>query len=173
MAGQLAGLFSKTNVETLKNMLSWGSFGILFGLLALIALRVLNVLGKNTMVLACLAGYNVVFILAASICFKGDSAGVLTLVYASVISVCVLGVSAVGLVFGYLRCRTDLLRMVALPGACACVAGLLCFLLGKVLTPHLGNGATLLVTFVLALAVYWMGNLLLRVFGRQELNMVP
>ena len=173
MAGQLAGLFSKTNVEILKNMMMWGSFGILFGLLALIALRVLNVLGKNTMVLACLAGYNVVFILAASIWFKGDSAGVLSLVYASVISVCVLGVSAVGLVFGYLRCRTDLLRMVALPAACACVAGLLCFLLGKVLTPHLGNGATLLVTFVLALAVYWMGNLLLRVFGRQELNMVP
>ena len=173
MAGQLAGLFSKTNVETLKKMLVWGSFSILFGLLAVIALRVLNVLSKNTMILACLAGYNVVFILAASLWFKGESADVLSLVYAGVASVCVLGVSTLALVFGYLRCRTDLLRMVALPGACACVAGLLCFLLGKALTPHLGNAVTLLVTFVLALAVYWMGNLLLRVFSRQELNMVP
>ena len=173
MADQLAGLFSKTNVEILKNMLVWGSFGILFGLLALIALRVLTVLGKNSMVLTCLAGYNVVFILSASLWLKAGKAGILSLVYAGVISVCVLGISALGLVFGYLRCRTDLLRMVALPGACACVAGLLCFLIGKALTPHLGNGVTLLVTFVLALAVYWMGNLLLRVFGRQELNMVP
>ncbi|MBE5892517.1 MAG: hypothetical protein E7286_03955 [Lachnospiraceae bacterium] len=173
MAGQLAGLFGKTNIETLKDMLVWGSFGILFGLMAVIALHVLKVLGKNTMVLACLAGYNVVFILAVSLWFKGGNAGILSLVYAGVIAVCVLAVGALSLVFGYLRCRTDLLRMVALPGACACVAGLLCFLLGKVLTPHLGNGVTLLVTFVLALGAYWMGNLLLRVFGRQELNIVP
>ena len=60
-----------------------------------------------------------------------------------------------------------------MPVAAACVAGLLGMLLGKVLTPHVGNLISLLVCLVISGALYWAGLLLLRNFREQELEVIP
>ncbi|MDE5590301.1 MAG: hypothetical protein K2J60_14380, partial [Acetatifactor sp.] len=71
------------------------------------------------------------------------------------------------------RQRMDWLYVLVVPTAAACVAGLVGLLIGKVLTPHLGNLVALIVCLILSAALYWAGLLLLRNFREQELEMIP
>ena len=66
-----------------------------------------------------------------------------------------------------------MLLVLAVPVAASCLLGLLCLLLGRVLTPHLGNGVTIIVCAVLGAMVYWALLLLLRNFKEQELENIP
>ena len=72
-----------------------------------------------------------------------------------------------------MRQQMDWLQVLIIPLAVACIAGILNMLLGKVLTPHLGNLFTLLVCLILSGALYWAGLLLLRNFREQELEVIP
>lgn len=65
------------------------------------------------------------------------------------------------------------LQIFVIPAGAAAITGLLCMLLSKVISPHLGNVVTLIVCGVVSLAVYWLLLLLARNFSEQELENIP
>ena len=66
----------------------------------------------------------------------------------------------------------DWLRELVIPLGVGCLVGLFDMFMGNILTPHLGNGMTLFVTFLFSLLVYWVVLLFLRNFKEQELDVI-
>lgn len=71
------------------------------------------------------------------------------------------------------RQKMDWLYVLVVPVAAACVAGFTGMMLGKVLTPHLGNLVTTIFCLAVSGALYWTGLLLFRNFREQELEVIP
>lgn len=173
MAKQLAGILDDSGGVLLSEMLSYGTVLIVFVSLAFYFSRQLLLLGKAVFVYGCAAIGDVVFIISAVILGNAGKHESLTLVYAGAIAVGVYALLTGILVCRQLRMGIDVLRTLAIPAGSACLMGLLCLLLNKTFTPHLGNMVTLLVCFVLGSMVYLVLVLLLRCFSEQEMEAVP
>lgn len=173
MAEQLSGVFCGKVSEPLTNMLQQGSVLIVLAVFGIYFTRLLLLTGNHYPVLGCLGGMDILFIIVMSVCLNTSKAGVMALVYASVaagvVHCLVLGFFACRV----LRMRIEWIRILVMPLLAACVVGLLCLLLGKLLTPHLGHLVTVIVSLVLSLLVYYTGLLMMRVFGEQELKYIP
>ena len=146
---------------------------MLFLVLSLYFARILNLAGWKVMALGAVVTADVAYMVSVAIMLHSDGMGVQALVYGGVLG---LGVACV--LLGMLACRQlkyfpDWIRLVLVPGGSACVSGLLCMLLGRVLTPHLGNAVTIIVLFIVGGSLYWILLILLRNFNEQELDVLP
>lgn len=173
MAEQISGSLCGEASKSLTGMFRFGSGLIIFAALGLYFARALMLTGRRYPLLACLGLAAVMFTVVCSVVLNLGKQGVMSLVFASLASG-----GTLCLVLGFLCCRMfhagiDWLRVLVIPAAAASVTGLLSLLLGKALTPHLGNLVTLIVCFVPAFVVYWVILLLLRCFREQELRHLP
>lgn len=173
LASQFAQTFCADHAEIAAAMIRSGGLAVLFLVLSLYFGRILNLAGWKVMVLGAVGLADVVYMVSVAVMLRSDGMGVQALVYGGV-----LGLGVVCLLLGMLACRQlkyfpDWIRLAVVPGGAACVSGLLCTLLGRVLTPHLGNAATLIVLLVVCGSLYWTLLVLLRNFNEQELDVLP
>lgn len=171
-ASQFAQTFCAGQAEEAAKMLQGGSLGVLFLVLSLYFGRVLNLSGGKILVLIVAGVADLVYAVSVSVMLGSGQMGVQALVYGGV-----LGLGVACILLGVLSCRQlksrpDWLQLIAVPGGAAFVAGLLCMLLGRLLTPHLGSAVTLIVLFVVCCSLYWALLVLLRNFRDQELDVL-
>lgn len=173
MAEQLGELLSEANGKALAELLRSGSICILFAGLFFYLSRLLLLMGRKYHLLGCLGIVNIVFIIVASVLLNSGETGILSVVYAGIFAM-VIGI----LILGFLCCRMlhtgiGWLQVIAIPVGAICVTGLACMFLGKLLTAHLGNGATALVCLAVSVIIDWSILLFFRSFTEQELNNIP
>lgn len=173
MAPQLARLFCVEHEETARQMLQGGSFVILFLALVIYFGRFLSMTGGKMLLLGTVGISDVVYVVACTVLINSGRAGVLSLVYAGIMDLGVLCILLGALAFRQLRMQIDWLQLILIPACSAFVTALICLLLGKVFTPHLGDFVTLIVAFAVSLALYWVALLLLRNFRETELEALP
>lgn len=171
MGAQVADLLQPADVPLVTGMLQRGS-----GLIALASLcgyfqRLLHSLGKKYAVLAAVCGADALFVIV--VLLGMGKAGILSLVYGGLAGAGVLCVLLGVFAYRQMRAQPDWLRTFAVPLGAGGVAGLICLLIRKAFSAHLGSLALLLVAFVAAGLVYWISLLLLRNFKEQELEVVP
>ena len=173
MSSQFAKAFCADQAEIAAKMLQNGGLAVLFLVLSLYFGRILYLAGLNMLVMGAVGLADVVYVISVAVMLRSDGMGVQALVYGGV-----LGLGAACVLLGTLACRQfkyfpDWLQLVVIPGGAACISGLLCMLLGRVLTPHLGDAVTLIVLFVVCCSLYWALLIFLRNFSEQELDVVP
>lgn len=173
MAEQLSGVFCGKVYGQLADMLQQGSALIILAVFGIYFSRFLLLTGNYYHVLGCLGGMNILFIIVMSVALNVGNAGVMALVYATLVAGTAYCVALGFFSCRILRMKIEWIRVLVMPLLASCVIGLLCLLLGKVLTPHLGNLVTVIVSLVLSLLFYWTGLLMLRVFSEQELKHIP
>lgn len=173
MARQIVGaLFGEGQILAVQ-MLQGGSAMIVFAVFGAFFVRLLSAIGRRGQALASLSIYALVSGVCLFLFWKVLPSGVMGLVYAGVFGSGALLLAAGFFAYRQLRVRPDVVRGLAFPAAAAGITGLLCMLLGKLLTPHLGNGTTLIVCLVMGISIYWVLILLLRCFRGQELAILP
>ncbi len=171
MGEQLADLLCPANAQTVTRMLQFGSALIGFGALSGYFSRLLHSLGKKYPVLIAAGGADILFVIVV---MPGISkSDVMSLVYGGVAAVVMFCVLSGVFAYRQLRVKPDWLGTFAVPMGVGGGAGLICLLIRKLLSAHLGSLMTLLVAFALAGAVYWIALLLLRNFKEQELEAIP
>lgn len=173
LSKQFAAVFCGEQAALAEKLLKGGAPTVLLVALSLYFARILILTGKKYIVMGAIAAADVIYVVAATVLLGGGKAGLLSLVYAGLVAGGVLCIVLGMFAYRVFRQRMDWLYVLVVPTAAACVAGLVGLLLGKVLTPHLGNLVTLIVCLILSAALYWAGLLLLRNFREQELEMIP
>lgn len=173
MGNQVAGVLCGDQVKSAGEMLSFGSFAILFAVLASYFSGLLLLTGRKYLVLGSLGGMNILYVIAVTLFLNVGKLGVQSLVYAGLAAGGALCLVLGFLVCAQLRMSIEWIQTICIPVGCACAAGLLCLFLGKALTPHLGNLVTVIVCFLLSALVYWVILVLLRNFREQELKQIP
>lgn len=173
MAPQLARTFCNEHAETARQMLQGGSFAMLFLALGLYFGRFLSLTGGKMLVLGAVGISDVVYVVSATVMLNSGRAGVLSLIYAGALGLGVLCILLGALTYRQLRMQIDWLQLFLLPACAAFAAALICLLLGRLFTPHLGDFVTLIVALAVSAALYWVALLLLRNFRETELDTIP
>lgn len=173
LAQQIAGIFGETAANEVADMLRGGSLAIIFLVLSFYFSNILLLMNKKYVVLGALGLYDILFILSVTLLLRAEKTDIMALVYGGLISGLVYCLATGFFAARQLKCGLRMLVALAVPGVSACITGLLCFLIGKGFTPHLGNGVTLVVCVLLGTVIYWVMLLLLRNFREQELNIIP
>lgn len=168
MSEQLTMLLCPEGNETVGQMLSGGSFLIVFMILASYFSRFLQTAGKKIFVLGALGAADTVFLISATITSAVGRVGILSLVYGGIISMFVLCVVLGTLSYRQIRMRIDWLNVLMIPAGTCCAAGALCKLLEHFLSPHMDALVVLLVAGAVSGIVYWILLLLFRNFTEQE-----
>ena len=125
------------------------------------------------LVLAAVGIADVVYVVSVTVLLNTGRTGILSLVYAGIMGLGVLCILLGTLSYRQLHTQPDWLQLLMMPAVAAIVEGLVCALLGRVFTPHLGDAVTLVVALFVSFAFYWVGLLLLRNFRDQELEVIP
>lgn len=173
LSDQAAGAFFKTGGDTAALMLRTGSAAILFLVLGVFFARILTITGKTHLVLCSFGAYAISFIIGAVVFLNVLSLGIQALVYAGLASSVVLCGALGFFAFRQMRPKVDILHCIVFPAGAAAVSGVICLLLGKAFTPHLGDLATLLICLVAGAMVYWVILVLFRSFREQQMNLIP
>lgn len=173
MAQQAANLVGASNGAAVEKLLRGGALMIPFAALALYFSRFLLLTGKNLLVLGALAIADIVYILSMTLFLNVWKAGILALVYAGIMGSAVCCILLGVITYRQLRVGDLWLQMFVIPAGAVCIVGLVCLLLSKVCSPHLGDAVTLLVCGVISAAVYWGLLLFARNFSEQELENIP
>ncbi len=173
MAEHAAGILGAGGNVTAVKLFRGGALMIPFAALTYYFVRFLMMTGKNLLILGALAISDIVFVLSMTLFLNMWKAGILALAYAGIMGslVCCLLLGVI--TYRQLRVGDLWLQIFVIPAGAAAITGLLCMLLSKVISPHLGNVVTLIVCGVVSLAVYWLLLLLARNFSEQELENIP
>lgn len=155
MALQLSGFLCGGENAVAESMFRTGSAFLLFLAMAYYFETTLLALGNKLLVLIGLGVMDIVFVITATIFLNKGQAGILALVYAGMLAAGVYAVLLGYFAFKELRCNVKWLQLFVLPIISAGISGLLCLFLGKLCTPHLGNGITAAVSLVLGLGSYF------------------
>ena len=169
---QFGELCCPDNMELVGQMLLGGSSVIGFIALARYFGRILQAGGKKMLVLMSVGVLNVIFLLFCGVLSGVGKAGILSLVYGSVISVFVLCILLGMMAYKQMRMRMDWLNVVIVPLGAGSAAGLLGALLARMISPHVGAFMTLILVYVAASVLYWGLLLFLRNFREQELDVI-
>jgi len=172
LAPQIAGVIGKNNVQSVEEMLRYGSVSIPLMIIAFYFSELLQMLGNKFFVPGLLAIYNLIYIISLVLMLNGN-VGVMALIYAALIAGVVYVVGAGGLLFYRLRLGVDWLQGIAVPAAVASAVGLLIMVVAKGITPHMGNLLTIVLCLLFGNILYWIILMLLRNFREQELSFVP
>lgn len=157
----------------LGRMFLIGSAIIMFAVLSLFFIRCLIYMGKWNMVFGALGLYVIIFAVSVMIFFNVMKLTVDGLIYAGLAALLVLCLSTGIYLFRHLRVKPDILHWFAIPIGASAASGLICYLLGKYLTPYMGYPFTVILALVVGLIIYWVILLALKNFHRQELEVIP
>ncbi len=171
MGEQFADLLCQGNEHTVTKLLQWGSAMILLTALGWYFCRLLQALGKKYPVLIAACGADLLFIIIVMITI--GKSGILSLVYGGLAFGFVLCALSGAFAYRQLRVQPDWLNTFVVPLGGGVGAGLICLMIRKLFSPHLGSFTTLIVAFAAAGLVYWTALLLLRNFREQELEVIP
>lgn len=172
MGSWFAELFCGEEGETMRKMLQGGSCVVPFLALAAFFSLFLRSSGKKYPLLAAVGIADIVFAATVALTQGIGRVGVLSLVYGGITGSFVLCILLGALSGRQMRLQVDWLNVLIMPSGAAAAAGLLCMLLGKLISPHLGSLVTLIVTLILSLAIYWVALLIMRNFREQELEVM-
>lgn len=172
MAEQISACMLEDGAAGAK-YLQQGSALLVFLMLLLYFIRIMLLLNQPYAVLAALGLGNIIYIGSVLLLTGFLSGGVNVLIYGGMAGAGISCLLSGALTCRRLRAAPDILQMLVVPGAVASVAGLVCLLLGKALTPHVGNLAAVLICLVVGMLVYLVALLLLRNIKEQELNAIP
>ena len=173
MAPQISAMLCPGQEQAVEQMLRGGSLVILFLALSIYLGRLLILLGSKMLVLGSAGIGVVVYVIMLAVLLNRENTGVLALIYAGLMGVGVFCLLLGVLAYRQMRTRIDWLQVMVLPAGAAAVSGLICMLLGRLFTPHLGNLVTIIVTFVVSFCLYWVLLILLRGFRETELEVLP
>ena len=173
MAPQLGALLCPDQEQVVEQMLRGGSLVILFLALSTYLSRLLILLGSKMMVLGSAGIGVVVYVVMLAVLLNRENTGGLALVYAGLMGVGVFCLLLGTFAYRQMRTRLDWLQIIVLPAGAAAVSGLICMLLGRLFTPHLGVLVTVIVTLVISFCLYWALLILLRGFRETELDVIP
>ncbi|MCM1063391.1 MAG: hypothetical protein NC420_02785 [Eubacterium sp.] len=173
LSTQAADLLDPDNGALAGKLFRGGALMIPFAALAFYFARFLILTGKNLLVLGALVISDVIYILSMTLFLNVWKAGILALVYAGIMGSAVCCILLGVITYKQLRVGDLWLQIFVIPGGAACITGLLCMLLSKLISPHLGDAVTLIVCIALSAAVYWLLLLLARNFSEQELENIP
>lgn len=173
MADQLGAVFGGERAALAAKMFRGGGIIILPAALSFYFARLLILTGKKYIVMGAAAAADVLYVVMVTVLLGAGKAGILSLVYGGMMAGGVLCILLGMFSYRVFRQRTDWLYVLVVPVAAACVAGFVGMLLGKVLTPHLGNPVTVILCLAVSGALYWTGLLLFRNFREQELEVIP
>jgi len=156
MSGPLANMLEQTGNKVLGEMLAYGSSLIFFTVLVFYFSQLLSGFGKTLFLPIVYGLMTVGFAVISSLLLSVGKIGVMAFIYAG-IAMLAMGCILLGvLCCKLLHIKIDWLRMFAIPIGIVAAIGLLCMLLGKLFTPHLGNFVTALVTLLLGGILYWI-----------------
>lgn len=173
LSKQIAGALFTESAELAADMLLRGSGLVMFAVMSFFFLRILLLLGRQIQAFVCMAIYNVIYIAALLLLVNAAPSGIMGLVYAGLAAGGVLSLISGVLAFRLAKGRLDPLKALAVPAFSAGVTGLVCMLLAKVLTPHLGNSVAFVVCLAAGCLLYWILLLLLRSFREPQLGLIP
>lgn len=173
MAGQIVGLLKPSNEELVLSMLRTGSGVAALGAVCCFYNRFLVSAGRKLHAMGAVILSVILFTVVNIIFFLTGKWTDEIFVYTGIVALLFLWIVLGSLAYRLMRVRVDWLKVLVMPLGAGCVAGLICMFMGKWLTPHLGNGTTLFVTFIVATLIYWVVLLLLRNFKEQDLDVVP
>ncbi len=175
LSTQVGHLVEETKgvVGELGKMFLMGSSLILLAVISQFLIRCALYMGKWKPVMGSLGLYVIVFVGSAFACFRLRKLGIEGLIYAGLAALFVLCLSVGIFLFRMLRAKFDLLYWVGIPAVAAVASGLICYLLGKYLTPHMGYLFTVSLGLVTGFVVYWILLIVLKCFGRRELEVIP
>ena len=173
MASQLSEVICPGQEQVVEQMLRGGSLVILFLALSMYLSRLLILLGDKILVAGSVGISLVVYVVMLAVLLNREKTGVLALVYAGLLGLGVLCLLLGAFAFRQMRIRFDWLHVLVLPAGAAAVTGLICMLLGRLFTPHLGGLVTVIVTLVVGFCIYWALLILLRGFRETELEVIP
>lgn len=173
MADQFAGAVGAGQEQLAAGMLRTGGATVLFLALSLYFGRLLILTGGKLYVLGAVGAADIVYVVAMSVLLNVRNMKVMALVYAGLLGLGVLCIMLGALAYRQLKARPDWLQVIVIPIGAAAVTGLVCMLLGRVLTPHVGEAVALAILFLLGFALYWVLLVLLRNFREQELESIP
>lgn len=161
------------NGEIMAKMLQGGSCVAAFLALSAYFGILLRSTGKKYPLLAAAGIADIVFAATVALMQGTGKIGALSLVYGSMTGAFVLCILLGMLSCRQMRLRADWIGVLIIPSGAAVTSGFFAMLLGRLMSPHLGSLMTLIVTFLLAAAAYWIMLLLLRNFREQELEVIP
>lgn len=173
MSEQLGAVFGGEQAALAAKMFRDGGIIVLPLALSLYFARLLILTGKKYIVMGAAAAADLVYIVMVTVLLGTGKTGSLSLVYGGLMAGGILCILLGVFTYRVFRQRMDWLYVLAVPAGAAGVAGFTAMLLGKVLTPHLGNPVTVILCLAVAGALYWTGLLLFRNFREQELEVVP
>ena len=173
MASQTAAVVSPGPSAAVGIMFASGGFMILFLAAAFYFGKILMMSGKKLHLLAALSISNIVYAVSVTVFLKTGKMNVDALVYGGLLAVGILCVLLGILVYRQFHYRFDWLQLLVLPFGSVCVSGLVMMLMAKLLTPHMGNLVSVLVSAVIGAALYWVLLLVLRNFKEQETELIP
>jgi stage V sporulation protein B len=173
LSEQIDGVISAANTDYVAAMIKDGSFIVLFAALSDVFFRLLKLLDKDYILYAVAGAADVIFVIVVSVLLNTAGAGIMALVFGGIVSsflLCVfLGFCAVRL-YGI---GIEWIQSIVIPAGCACVCGLISLLMGKLITPYLGNAVSIIVCLAVTFMIYIALLFALRNFREQELKMVP
>lgn len=173
LAEQMAGMLDGEKQILLQNFFRYGAVLVILTALSLYMGYYLYQIGKTYFLMGCIGCGDIVFIIALSLLLNVGGLKVDAMVYAMMIGEFVFSLLAGFLCYRIIKFKMQWLQMVAIPLIGAGVAGLCSLLIGKFLTPHLGQGITALLAVLLSAVLYWGILLFLKAFKESQLRFIP
>ncbi len=159
--------------QSASYMMKVGAVFVLLAVFVIFFFGLMRAWGKEKPIIVCASLANVVYLLLAAITLNAVNADVMALVYSGLGAALVLSVGLGYFVYKHIRVGIEVATQIAIPAAAACVTGLICIFLEKMLAPHIGSFVTVMVCLIISLGVYWVILLLLRSFREQEIKYIP
>ena len=157
----------------LTSFMQKGAAAVVLAVLSILFCRVLIYNGKTYHVIGALGIYVIVFVIGTVICFGPMKCEAEGLVIAGIAALLVLCIATGMCVFRQLRAKMDLMYWIGIPCLAVLVCGIIWYLVGRFLTPHLGYAMTMILGLILGSVVYWAILIVLRSFSRQEVEILP
>ncbi len=173
MSAQLGSALCPDNAEAAARMLQGGSFTVVFLTVSLYFCRFLMLTGAKAMVPAAVGIADIVYVILVTVLLNTGRTGILSLVYGGLMGLGVLCILLGAFCFRQLRMRPDWMQIILVPGGAAVIEAVVCALIGRLFSPHLGALATVVTALAAGGAIYWVLLLLLRNFREQELDNIP
>ena len=141
--------------------------------LAVMIVRIASAYSGSVFLFLIYLGGAIVFPVLSVLFHNAASGGVLSFVYAFLISSLVLALTGGFVLFRKAHFRNDLIRVFILPGIAGVVLMLVCLLADKLLYKSVGATAAFLIGLLLGYICYQLVIILTRTFDRHEWNEMP
>lgn len=172
MAEQVAHTISKQVTGQFVSMLRQGSVIILLIVLGGAFTHFMFLAGKFFHVFYVMVVTNIIYFLTFMFCINILKTGVMTLVYAGIVSGVIYCIVLGFLALCVIRTGIDVIHMFLIPIVASCLMGIICLLMGKVMTPYLGNLTIVIITFLIGSVIFWIFLLFMHCFKEHELKYV-